>query len=167
MLRAMQDEPDPPRKFYGFKPREFERANPAPPPAPSDSLPPAPDPGIAAADAGKIDVRKLIRVGAGDGPQLGANAAKNRDNEIHGILRDNLARDVAAGRCELGPLDDSKRRRRIRNYWLALLAVDVPLGAFAFWIGHGAALPFVFAIAGIAMFTAWLTWETFFLRTNY
>jgi hypothetical protein len=67
----------------------------------------------------------------------------------------------------LGTLDDSKRRRRVRNYWLALAAVDIPLGAFAFWIGHGAAIPFVCAIAALAMFTSWLTWETFFLRTHY
>jgi hypothetical protein len=165
MLPAMQDEPEPPRKFYGFKPREFERANPAQRPAPSE--PPAPDPGIPVADSGKIDVNDLIRAGSGGDTPLGTNAVKNRDNEIHGILRDNLARDIAAGHYDLGTLDDSKRRRRIRNYWLALAAVDIPLGAFAFRIGHGAAIPFVCAIAGIAMFTAWLTWETFFLRTHY
>lgn len=152
----MQDEPDPPRKF--------ERANPAPPP-PSNA--PAPDPGISVTGAGKIDVRELIRVGVGDGSQLGNNAVVNRDNEVHAILRANLARDIAAGHYDLGTLDDSKRRRRVRNYWLALAAVDIPLGAFAVWIGHGAAIPFVCAIAALAMFTSWLTWEAFFLRTHY
>lgn len=165
MLPAMQDEPDPPRKFYGFKPREFERANPAPPQPPSET--PVPAPGIPVADSGKIDLHELIRAGAGNGPQLGTNAVKNRDNEIHGILRDNLKHDLAAGHYELGVLDDSKRRRRIRNYWIALVAFDTPVAAFMFWIGHGAAIPFVCAIASMAIFTSWLTWETFFLRTHY
>jgi hypothetical protein len=161
----MQDEP--PRKIYGFKPREFDRANPAPPAAPTDPAAPAPDPGIPAADSGKIDVNELIRAGAGTGRQLGSNKVANRENEIHGILRENLQRDIAAGHYDLGVLDDSKRRRRIRNYWLSLVAVNVPLGSFAYWIGHSAAIPFVCAIAGMAMFTARQTWETFFLRTHY
>ena len=164
----MPDEPDPPRKFYGFKPREFDVANPHLRPPSSDTAP-TPDPGIipAAGDSGRIDVRDLAKTAAGTGSALGHNSIPNRENEVHGILRDNLRRDVAAGRYDLGELDDSKRRRRIRNYWILLLAVDVPLGAFAFFIGHGAPIPFVCAIAGIAMFTAYLTWETFFLRTRY
>ena len=168
---AMQDEPDPPRKFYGFKPREFERVNSAPPP-PSNA--PAPDPGISVAGAGKIDVRELIRAGVGDGSQLGNNAVVNRDNEVHAILRANLARDIAAGHYDLGTPDDSKRLRRIRNYWLALAAADLPFGAFAWWAWHAPGPPLavriiwiVSSIAGIAIFTAWLTWKTFFLRTHY
>lgn len=163
----MQDEPDPPRKIYGFKPTEFDRANPARPPAPSDAVPPAPDPGIPAADSGKIDVNELIRAGAGSGPQLGHNAVKNRDNEIHTILRENLQRDIAAGGYELGELDDSKRRRRIRNYWIAIVLFDTPFAVFAYSVGHTAAIPFVCSIAAIALFTSYLTWQTFFLRTHY
>jgi hypothetical protein len=163
----MQDEPDPPRKTYGFKPREFDRANAPRPAAPGDANSPAPDPGITAADAGKIDVNDLIRAGAGMGPQLGSNAVVNRDNEVHGMLRENLKRDVAAGHYDLGVLDDSKRRRRIRNYWIGMVAVNIPLGSFAYWIGHGAAIPFVCALAGMAMLSARMTWETFFLRTHY
>jgi hypothetical protein len=163
----MQDESDPPRKNYGFKPREFERANPARPPHPSDASVPAPDPGIVAADSGKIDVHDLIRAGAGAGPQLGNNAVKNRDNEVHTILRENLQRDIAAGHYDLGELDDSKRRRRIRNYWLALVAFDGPFSLIAYSIGPGAAIPFVCSLAAIAMFTSYLTWHTFFLRTHY
>ena len=163
----MADESDPPRKVYGFKPREFERANPTPAVPPVEAAPVSPDPGITMHEAGKIDVRDLIRTGAGAGPQLGANAVRNRANDVHGILQENLRRDIAAGHYDLGVLDDSKRIRRIRNYWISLVAVNVPLGAFAFWIGHTDAIPFVCAIAGIAMFTSWRTWDTFFLRTHY
>lgn len=164
---AMQDEPTPPRKVYGFKPREFDRANEAPRPSPSDGAPIRPDPGITLADHGKIDVNDLIRAGAGAGKQLGSNQVANRNNEVHGMLRDNLQRDIAAGSYDLGVLDDSKRRRRIRNYWIGMLLINGPFGAFAYWVGHTAALPFVAAIAGMSMFSAKMTWDTFFLRTHY
>ncbi len=163
----MPDEPDPPRKFYGFKPREFESANFHPPapsaPGATPVAPLSPPPGT----GGKIDVRDLARLATPDGTLLSKTPTPGPENEIHTILRDNLARADAAGLHALGPLDDSKRCRRIRRYWLLLAVVDLPLGTFAFWIGHGAAIPFVFAVAGVAMFTSWLTWETFFLRTHY
>src|SRR5258708_1885544 len=134
----MQDEPDPPRKVYGFKPREFERTNPAAKAAPAAS--PAADPGIVAAREGKIDVHELIRAGAGSGGQLGSNKVANRANDVHGILRDNVKRDIADGHYDLGTLDDSKRGSRIRNYWIGVVAFDTPFALFAFWIGHGAAI---------------------------
>ena len=168
-LRAMPDDAEPPRKFYGFKPRDFERAN-APRPEAPPAAAPAPDPGVVPAAPGKIDVRQLIRTGTGDGPQLGNNAVVNRANEVHDILRANLARDQAAGHYDLGVLDDSKRRRRIRNYWLAVAAINGPLGAFALWIGHanqGTVIPWVSSIAAMALITSVLTWKTFFLRTHY
>ena len=166
----MSDEPDPPRKVYGFKPREFDRANTVPPAAPASALPTAPDPGIVAADDGKINIHDLIRAGAGAGRQLGSNKVVNRDNEVHGMLRDNLKRDIAAGHYDLGVLDDSKRRRRIRNYWIAIILFDTPFAAFAIWIGHdnqGAVIPWVCSISAIALFTSYVTWQTFFLRTRY
>ena len=162
----MPDEPDPPRKAYGFKPRDFDRANPARPEAPTPDAP-APDPGITAANDEKINVHDLIRAGAGAGRQLGSNAVANRANEVHDVLRANYQRDVTTGHYDLGVLDDSKRRRRIRNYWIAIVVIDVPLALFAFWIGHNVAIPFVCAIAAIALFTSSLTWKTFFLRTHY
>ncbi len=167
----MPDDPAPQRKVYGFKPREFERANPprageaAPANAPAGS--PPPDPGIVASDSGKISVHDLIRAGAGSGPQLGNNAVVNRANEVHDMLRANYQRDQAAGGYDLGVLDDSKRLRRIRNYWIAIVLFDGPFAAFAFWIGHGMAIPFVCSIAAIAIVTTVLTWKTFFLRTHY
>ena len=158
-------EPKPPPREFRFKLREFERANPMP--LSSDVPLPAPDPGIQVAGPEKIDVQDMIRAGAGPGLAPGSNAAANRENEIHGILRDNLKHDIAAGHFDLGVLDDSKRLRRIRHYWIAMVAVNGPLGAFAGWVGHTMALPFVGALAGMAMFSATLTWKTFFLRTNY
>lgn len=159
----MPDDPDPPRKVYGFKPREFERANPTRPDAPADFVSEAP----VADPKQKIDVNDLIRAGAGTGTPLGAKKVAPRANDVHAILRDNFERSVAAGDFDLGKLDDSHRRHRIRNYWIAIAAVNLPLGGIAFYVGHGSAYFFVFALSGMALFSSWLTWRTFFLRTHY
>src|SRR5262245_45898692 len=116
----MPDEPEPPRKFYEFKEREFERANQTGP-------------------EGKIDINELVRSGAGP---LGANSVSNRPNEIHAILKENLQRDIEAGAYELGELDDSKRIRRIRNYWIAMVGFNAPMGYFVHVIGHETPIPF-------------------------
>jgi hypothetical protein len=163
----MTDEPDPPRKLYGFKPAEFETANEPPRnPVPAAESQPAPDPGITRVHEGRIDVRELARIATGDGAVLGHNATANRPNEVHGILRENFERDKAAGWYEVDPREDKRRVRRIRNYWILLVVVDAPLGLFAYKIGHGAAIPFVCTVAAIALFTTWWTWETWFLRTD-
>ena len=65
----MPDEPDPPRKFYGFKPTTFEVANPGTVPAATAS-PSTPDPGIVRVDDQRIDVRELNRLAATGLPPL-------------------------------------------------------------------------------------------------
>jgi hypothetical protein len=160
----MPDDADPPRKFYGFKPAEFPRANRPAGEAPVSD--PTPDPGVVPITDKRIDLNELIRAANGVGSPLGTNAVVNRSNEVHGVLRDNFERDQAAGLFHVEAVPDKKRRRRIRNYCLGLVVVNGPLGAFAWLIGAGAAIPFVCAIAGIGMFTALLTWQTFFLRTD-
>ena len=163
----MTDEPDPPRKFYGFKSAEFEAANEPPRnPAPAAESQPVPDPGITRVHEGRIDVGELARIATGDSALLGHNLPANRPNEVHGILHENFARDKAAGWYDVDPREDKRRMRRIRNYWILLVVVDAPLSLFAYKIGHGAAIPFVLAIAAIALFSSWWTWETWFLRTD-
>ena len=159
----MPDDPDPPRKIYGFKAKEFERANPARPEAPADVSAPAPE----SNPEQKIDVHELIRAGAGAGKQLGSNKVANRDNQVHGMLRENFQHDVAAGHYDLGTLDDSKRRRRIRNYWLLMVAINVPFGGIAWAAGHTNPLPFVCSLSVAVLLSVRLTWQTFFLRTHY
>ena len=162
----MQDEPDPPRKFYGLKPAEFERANAAAPES-APAQPVTPDPGIAPAVDRKIDVRELVRAGATPPRLPGSAPLPQPTNEVHDILRENRQRDIAAGRYELGALDDSKRRKRILRYWLAMLLSNVPLGCAAVAFGPGDAIPFVCSIGAMGLLSAWLTWQTFFLRTDY
>ena len=162
----MHDEPDPPRKYYGFRPKEFDRANTSPAES-APEQPVKPDPGIAPAIDRKIDVHELIRAGAMPGTQLGSNQLRHRANEAHDILRENYQRDLAAGGYDVGPLGDSKRRKQIRNYCLAMLLINLPLGLAAAFFGPGAAIPFACSIGAMGMLSAWLTWNTFFLRTNY
>jgi hypothetical protein len=118
----MPDDADPPRKFYDLKPRDFERVNP---PVPAERMvqsvvPPgaAPDP-----DA-PIDVRDLIRQGAGTGKVLRtpaqAAATSNATNDVHVVLQENLARANAAGINDVAPPTRPYRRRK-RDYLVLLI----------------------------------------------
>ena len=163
----MSDEPDPPRKFFQLKPTEFQVVNERVPPRPGTGEAAAPDTGPNAADTGRINVKDHFMQAAAPKPVRPAKIRREPENDVQALLREQFARDQAAGRYNLGALDDSKRRRRIRNYWIALVVINVPLGLFAYRIGHQLAIPFVCAIAGMALATSWLTWQTFFLRTEY
>lgn len=164
----MSDAPDPPRKHYGFKPREFESANTHPPMPGRDAAPPKPDPGIVAADTSPIDVRDLNRVANAGRTPLGKGPAPNKENEIHDVLRENFAVANAAGLNEVKPNPGyvSARQRRQRRLLLVVLLFDVPMGLFAWYIGPSQALPFVCALAAIGMITAQQIWHTYFLNTD-
>ena len=161
-----EDPPDPPRKFYGLKPRDFEAVN-GPPRAPAPGeIPAGPDPGVAAAAAGPIEIHALTAAAAGNQPVLGSNAPVNRPNEVHALLALNLRHDQTAGHYALKPGEDRQKKRRVQIYWAMLVLVDLPLGLFAWSIGPRYAIPFVCAIGGFGFFTAWWTWKTWALRTD-
>lgn len=170
----MPDEPDPPRKFYGFKPTTFAVANPRPAtaPTPGSTAPPASDPGIPTAPPGPIDVHELNRLASTGLPLLNTPSIPKKENEVHTILRDNLAVADAAGLNEvkIDPNYRSRQQRRVRTFWILLVAIDVPLGAVAWVTSHpmsqASAFPFAFAIAGIGYATGRLIWHTFFLNTD-
>ena len=168
----MSDEPDPPRKFYGFKPREFETANAPRPAAARPAAAPLPDPGIVRVSDARIDVRDLHRTAATGQPLLSAPPAPIRENDVHTILRDNLAVADAAGlnQVTIDPRYRTPHQRRVRRCWILLVAVNVPLGTLAWKTSHpmtqASAYFFTFAVAGIALITARLVWETFFLNTD-
>jgi hypothetical protein len=183
----MQDEPDPPRKFYGLKPKEFERVNAAPAPATPNV---AADPGIAQAGSGPIDVKDLIRAGAGEGPALGWHKVANRDNEVHSILRDNLARANAAGLNEVLPVTHKFRRRR-RDYLVLMMGGNLFIGvvyAVEMFIGFqvqtlAAKMPnefsnlvryalhtptsYAMALVGMVFFSGCLTWLMYGIMDDY
>jgi hypothetical protein len=155
----MPDDPDPPRKFYGFKPTQFEQVNPVRPPAPGEEPPTSPSPTPDAVRDTPIDIRELVRQGAQSGPVLKGNAPANRANEVHEILRDNLARADAAGLNDVKPVAPRKSRRK-RDYFLSLLAGN----AFFIW---GLTLNPVFAGAGLVLFNVGLTWVMWVVMDDY
>lgn len=167
----MPDEPDPPRKFYGFKPTTFEVANPGTVPSPTASNS-VPDPGIVRVDNQRIDVRELNRLAATGLPLPHTLPVPIQENYVHTILRENLAVANAAGLndVQIDPHHRTPRQRRVRLFWIAIIAVDTPLGAYAWWASHPmsqtSAIPFTLAIASIGYITGRIIWHTFFLNTD-
>lgn len=160
----MSDEIDPPRKFYALKPTEFERLN-APAPAPAETSAEERAPAPAAPPPSRIDVREIARAATAGTPLLGVNAPANRSNDVHAMLRENLARADAAGLNDLAPRP-KRASRRTRDYLLLLIPVDA---FFAWWAfgPHANAMTFIYGIAGLAMFTAGLTWVMWFVMDDY
>jgi hypothetical protein len=161
----MADDADPPRKFYQLKPRAFEQVNEMPPPAVPAPNSAAGVPPPAAAPA-PIDVRDLARQAMTSAPLLAGNPPGNRENDVHAMLRGNLARDEAAGLYHVPATVDKKRRARVRRFWIALIVFDGTCGAIAWVLGPSMAIPFVCALGGAGAFTALLIWHTWFLRTD-
>jgi hypothetical protein len=126
MLTPMPDESDPPRKFYQLKPKEFDRVNAAPAPPPDPAASASAHPRAAAipdAVGQRIDARDLSRQAMGTAPLLGVNAPVNRPNEVHDMLRENLAVEGAAGLHDLKPLGPKRSRRR-RDFWMLTIGTN-------------------------------------------
>jgi hypothetical protein len=86
--------------------------------------------------------------------------------DIPALLRQNAEHDRRAGWYHVPATRDAKQRRRLTRYLVALVLVDLPLGWIAWGCGHTDPFPFVAALAGLALYTSRLTWETWFLRTD-
>jgi hypothetical protein len=161
----MSDDPiDPPRKFYGLKPRTFDAVNE---PTHRDTRPTAPDPGIAAAaDIKPITVQALNLAAAGKQPALGFNGPVNRANEVHDRLELNRRQARRSGAFELKPLPP-RRSRRTRDFWLMVIVVNL------FCVGVTAAVsrfnPLVM-LCGFScgcFFIAVLGWVMWFVMNDY
>lgn len=149
----MIDEPDPPRKIYGLKPREdFERFN-------ETTIRPSNQP---------TDVQGLIQSANVHDLATKANAPVNRPNEVHAILQQNVhaARNAGLNTVTADPNYRSKQQRRVRRFFLFVLLFDVPVGLYAWKVGPANPVVFTFTIAASAYFTSRLAWQTFFLNTE-
>ncbi len=160
----MSDEPDPPRKFYGFKPREFERANDVPSPAPTP--PPVPDPGIQPAGEGRIDVRDLAQLAkvrpAATPPPKPAGPA----SDVHQMLTENLAVANAAGLNRVAPTQGRPSKRK-RDYILVMIAGNGGLLAvFAVVIGFNL-FSCLFLGMGMIFFSSAATWIMWHVMDDY
>ena len=160
---GMPDELDPPRKFYGLKPREFEVVNAQPrhpgesPPAAGAASEPRPE---------AIDVNDLIRSANAGGAGLLPKAGSVAENEVHAILRDNLARAEAAGLNELTPKPRRKSRRK-RDYWLLLAGACAVFGTIILKSGPREPVTFIVALGGLVVSTVGLTWILWFVMDDY
>lgn len=161
----MPEEPDPPRKFYDLREAQFDEVNarsdqhpsidvtdlfkqaarPASIPAPPSA--PRPSPGAAGVSISGIPSRPK----------------PPGENDVHDILRTNLARANAAG---LNDLEEKVRRPslRKRDYWLLMV------GGNGFFVTAGllqGGVVLVFAGAGIILFTVGITWVMWFVMDDY
>jgi hypothetical protein len=168
----VSDESEPPRKFYGLKPTEFERVNahPAPPVEPAASgAPPAEAPG-----SGPINVQDLFRQAQMSGPVLSSQANRKVDsNDVHVILRENLARDEAAGLYTLAPKEKRPSKRK-RHYWIMMITSSTVLGPMAIITGfqtaagnRGAAPPFVLCLSALILIQVSLWWVMWHVVDDY
>jgi hypothetical protein len=165
----MPDDPlDPPRKFYGLKPREFDAVNdPAHLPSTGDTRPTAPDPGIApAVDAQPITVHALNRAAAGEHAALGVNGPVNRANEVHDLLELNRRRAKASGAFELTPLPP-RRSKRKRDFWLMVLVVNIFCVGFTAAVSRFSPIVMLYGFGCGCFFTAALAWIMWVVMDNY
>ncbi len=155
---AMPDAPDPPRKFYKFKPVDFENVNGVRQASSLDDTQPLPDPGIIESDKVRIDVRDLARA-AKIPIASSAPTAPKPINEVHAVLQANLAKANAAG---LNDVDLTPKRpsRRKRDYWLAAALGNAAL-AVAIMIQP------IYGAAGVIIYNLGLTWTMWFVMDDY
>jgi hypothetical protein len=133
----------PPRKF-AFKTPTFPVANP-----PSST--PSPH--------GPTDVREHFRHAEAIRRAVAENPLPARENEVHDILRDNLARADAAGLNEVKPVE-KRPNRRLRDYLVLVLAFNVPVVALGIHFRHEP-VAWVCLLAGGVLFNirvAWIIW---------
>jgi hypothetical protein len=153
-----EPESDPPRQFYGFKPREFERANPPAASSASDQAA-----GGSLHDPSRpIEVRELYAQASVPGPLLNA-ARPVQPNEVHAILRENSAREAAAGLHEVS-LKETRQSHRLRDYLLLFVLGNAVLGSLALYtFRSGNVYSFVPIVGGIGAYNAVLIWFIWFL----
>jgi len=143
-------EPEPPRREFRFKPTEFEVTN-----RPADAT---------AANA-PIDVSQLYRQANAPRPKAPATTPRSADNEVHSLLRANLAHAQAKGENEVIP-----RRRRLsrrqRDYWLLLFGGNLLVVGIVFAAGINT-MTLAFGFAAMAVLSLVLTWIMCFVLDDY
>jgi hypothetical protein len=142
-------EPEAPRRQFRLKVPEIARTDP-----PSD----APDAG------GPIDVQQHLRRAAGPPPRAVPTAAAS-ENDVHGILRTNVAHAKSVGLHAVVPRRRRPSRRK-RDYWLVLIGVNLVFVGAAI-VGYGNVVTLGFAIGGIIFFSLALTWVMWFVLDDY
>lgn len=134
----MPDEPDPPRKVYGFKEREFARDN-----APGGTPPPTVQ-----------DLAKLAGVHHDPRPRSGAPKAGD-PNDVYKVLEQNrrVERQHNLDAIEIRKI----RTRRRRDYLLLLVGGNLFIAGFVLLLGVNF-VTLMFGFGGVIVFSTGLTW---------
>ena len=144
----MKDEPEPPRKIYQFKDKEFERVNKSLGVSSADSADPNDVP---------IDIQDLYR-SANASPVVKSDSVPV-ENEIHDILRENLAWDKAAGLHDI-EFKPRRKSKRTKDYLMLVIGGNLLLTG-GFFI-----MP-VFAGAGFVLYNVCLIWVMWVVMGDY
>lgn len=140
-------EPEPPRRDFKFKPTEFETTN-----RPADDTP----------GNARIDVKELNRQAAAPPP---ANPPAPAENEVHALLRANLARAQAKGENEVIPQPRRPSRRK-RDFWLLFIGGNL-LFAGAVGALDKNAVTVIFGFSGMVFFSLGLIWVMWVVMDDY
>lgn len=143
------DEPEPPRREFRFKDREFERDNR---PLDQDDNQPA------------IDVRSLYKQAGTPAPKP-KQPAPPAENEVHAILRANVARATEAGDNDL-ELKPKRMSRRNRDYWTLFVLGNGFIAVAMLLFTHNL-IAVLGSIAAMLIFTVALTWVMRFVMDDY
>jgi hypothetical protein len=145
----MPDEPNPPRKVYGFKEREFKRDN-----APSSEVPPAPS---------VQDLAKMA--GHHHDPRPRSAAAKAGDpNDAFTVLQQNRKSEQLHN-LDAIEIKETKSRRK-REFWFLLVGGNLfILGAV--WLSGINVLTVIFGLAGLIIFSLGLSWVMWQVMDRY
>jgi hypothetical protein len=143
-------EPVAPRREFRFKPTEFERAN-----RPLDGLD----------DTPAVDVRILHRQASQASGSPAIPPAASAENDVHAILRANLAQANEDG-CNDVILRPKRPSRRKQDYWLMFGAGNLGFSSLLVFLGHDL-LVAVCVGAGVVLYSLGLTWIMWFVMDDY
>lgn len=148
-----RDPSDPPRKHYQLKPKEFEIVN-----APVSS---------ANADSSPTHVRGHLQAAhAREDSDAARPPTAPRTNDVHALLRDNLARANAAGLNTLAAKPERHSRRK-RHYWALMVVGTALFAGIAAITGPRMPIPFIYSIAGLVIFNLSLWWVMWHIMDDY
>lgn len=138
----MPDEPEPPRKTYGFKEREFQRDNALG----GEAMPTA------------QDLAKLA--GTHHNPKPRDYAAKAEDpNDVFKVLEHNRRVEQ---RHDFDAIEIRKiRSRKLRDYWIGMIGVNGLIVGLVLLLGPNI-VSVMFGLAGVIIFSlsySWLMWQ--------
>lgn len=148
----MSDAPTPPSGPLKLRraARDFAVANP-PASAPSPDAP--------------TDVAGHLQAAATPRSDLSPAPPGPAENDVHALLRDNLAAAEKAGLHAVTPVQRRRSRRR-RDYWIVLIGFDLLIVALVLLVGPNV-VSLLFGFGGIVFFNLGLTWIMWMLVDDY